>query len=305
MSEKITVHRSDGKVLLYTLFVTLALLWGLSFLGTKVALAEMTPIELLSVRWGMSLVLFCILIGLRIIKVSYRGKNIKLLALAVLVQPCIYAILEAWGIDLTTSSESSIFIAVVPLMVVLESFIFLKQKVSRRTGLGIIIGFAGVVISIAFSPEFSTGGKFTGYLCLIGAVTVGALYTLLSNRLGKEFSTMETSFGLAIAGGLFFNLLSLLQGNGLHPYKVFIAGGQTMWAVIYLGVGCSFAAYIIFNYTLSRLKADLATCIQTNSITVVGVAAGIIFGGDNWGWYTILGMLMTITGIVIASRDVK
>ena len=162
-----------------------------------------------------------------------------------------------------------------------------------------------MVTSIAFAPEFSTGGKLTGYLCLLGAVTVGALYTLLSNRLGKDFSTMETSFGLAIAGGLFFNVLSLIQGNGLHPYKVFLAGGQTMWAVIYLGVGCSFAAYIIFNYTLSRLKADLATCIQTNSITVVGVAAGIIFGGDNWGWYTILGMLMTITGIVIASRDVK
>lgn len=300
-----TENKKESKALLYTLFVVLALLWGLSFLGTKVALVELDPVELLAVRWGMSLVLFCLLIGLGIIKVSYKGKNIKLLALAVLMQPCIYAILEAWGINLTTSSESSIFIAVVPLMVVLESFVFFKQKVSLRTGLGIIIGFAGVVTSIAFAPEFSTGGKLTGYLCLLGAVTVGALYTLLSNRLGKDFSTMETSFGLAIAGGLFFNVLSLIQGNGLHPYKVFLAGGQTMWAVIYLGVGCSFAAYIIFNYTLSRLKADLATCIQTNSITVVGVAAGIIFGGDNWGWYTILGMLMTITGIVIASRDVK
>lgn len=300
-----TENKKESKALLYTLFVVLALLWGLSFLGTKVALVELDPVELLAVRWGMSLVLFCLLIGLGIIKVSYKGKNIKLLALAVLMQPCIYAILEAWGINLTTSSESSIFIAVVPLMVVLESFVFFKQKVSLRTGLGIIIGFAGVVTSIAFAPEFSTGGKLTGYLCLLGAVTVGALYTLLSNRLGKDFSTMETSFGLAIAGGLFFNVLSLIQGNGLHPYKVFLAGGQTMWSVIYLGVGCSFAAYIIFNYTLSRLKADLATCIQTNSITVVGVAAGIIFGGDNWGWYTILGMLMTITGIVIASRDVK
>ena len=295
----------ESKALLYTLFAALALLWGLSFLGTKVALVDLDPIELLSVRWGMSLILFCLLIGLRIIKVSYKGKNIRLLVPAVLVQPCIYAILEAWGINLTTSSESSIFIAVIPLMVVLESFLFFKQKVSRRTGLGIIIGFAGVVTSIVFSPEFSTGGKFAGYICLLATVAAGALYTLLSNKLGQEFSTMETTFGLAIGGGLFFNVLSLLQGNGLHPYKVFLAGGQTMWAVIYLGVGCSFAAYIIFNYTLSRLKAELAACIQTNSITVIGVIAGIVFGGDAWGWYTILGMLMTIAGIVIASKDVK
>ena len=78
-----------------------------------------------------------------------------------------------------------------------------------------------------------------------------------------------------------------------------------MWSLIYLGVGCSFGAYLIFNYTLSRLRADLATCIQTNSITVVGVAAGIIWGGDSRGWYTVVGMLMTIAGIIIASRDAK
>ena len=294
-----------NNTLLYILFVALALLWGLSFLGTKVALTELTPIEVLAVRWGMSLILFCILSGTGIITVNYRGKNIKLLSVAVMIQPCIYSIMETWGINLTTSSESSIIIAVIPLMVVLESLLFLKEKISRRTCIGIFTGFSGVVTAIIISPEFSTGGKPAGYLCLIGAVTVGALYTIISNRLGKEFSAMETTFALAAAGGVFFNLLSLLQGNGLHPYRVFFAGGTSTWALLYLGIGCSFTAYLIFNYILSRLKAELASCIQTNSITVVGVAAGIIWGGDSWGWYTVAGMLMTIAGIIIASRDVK
>ena len=273
-----------NNTLLYILFVALALLWGLSFLGTKVALTELTPIEVLAVRWGMSLILFCILSGTGIITVNYRGKNIKLLSVAVMIQPCIYSIMETWGINLTTSSESSIIIAVIPLMVVLESLLFLKEKISRRTCIGIFTGFSGVVTAIIISPEFSTGGKPAGYLCLIGAVTVGALYTIISNRLGKEFSAMETTFALAAAGGVFFNLLSLLQGNGLHPYRVFFAGGTSTWALLYLGIGCSFTAYLIFNYILSRLKAELASCIQTNSITVVGGAAGIIWGGDSWGW---------------------
>ena len=294
-----------NNTLLYILFVALALLWGLSFLGTKVALTELTPIEVLAVRWGMSLILFCILSGTGIITVNYRGKNIKLLSVAVMIQPCIYSIMETWGINLTTSSESSIIIAVIPLMVVLESLLFLKEKISRRTCIGIFTGFSGVVTAIIISPEFSTGGKPAGYLCLIGAVTVGALYTIISNRLGKEFSAMETTFALAAAGGVFFNLLSLLQGNGLHPYRVFFAGGTSTWALLYLGIGCSFTAYLIFNYILSRLKAELASCIQTNSITAVRVAAGIIWGGDSWGWYTVAGMLMTIAGIIIASRDVK
>lgn len=295
----------ESKTFLYILFTALALLWGLSFLGTKFALEELEPIEVLAVRWGMSLVLFSILAVTGIVRINFRGKNIKLLAIAVLIQPCVYSVLETWGINLTTSSESSIIIALIPLMVVVESFLFFRQKVSRRTAIGIVTGFSGVIIAIIFSPEFSTGGKIAGYLCLAGAVTVGALYTILSNRLGKEFTTMETTFALALAGGLFFNLLSLLQGNGLHPYEVLFSGGSSMWSLIYLGVGCSFGAYMIFNYTLSRLKAELATCIQTNSITAVGVIAGILWGGDSWGWYTAAGMLMTIAGIFIASRDVN
>ena len=59
-----------NNTLLYILFVALALLWGLSFLGTKVALTELTPIEVLAVRWGMSLILFCILSGTGIITVN-------------------------------------------------------------------------------------------------------------------------------------------------------------------------------------------------------------------------------------------
>ncbi len=48
-----TENKKESKALLYTLFVVLALLWGLSFLGTKVALVELDPVELLAVRWGI------------------------------------------------------------------------------------------------------------------------------------------------------------------------------------------------------------------------------------------------------------
>ena len=113
-----------NKVILYLLFTALALLWGLSFLGTKVALEELEPIEVLAVRWGMSLVLFCFLGVTGIIKINFKGKNVRLLAIAVAIQPCIYSILEAWRINLTTSSESSIIIGVIPLMVVIEGFLF-------------------------------------------------------------------------------------------------------------------------------------------------------------------------------------
>ena len=49
----------------------------------------------------------------------------------------------------------------------------------------------------------------------------------------------------------------------------------------------------------------VAATIQTNAITVVGVLAGILLGGEPWGWYTDVVLTMTITGIVISSQAEK
>jgi len=116
---------------------------------------------------------------------------------------------------------------------------------------------------------------------------------------------MEVTYGLTIAGALVFNTLSLLQGNGFHGYRMLFTDVETAGALLYLGIGCSCAAYMIFNYSISRLKVAVAATIQTNAITVVGVIAGIVFAGEPWGWYTIVGLTMTITGIVISSQEEK
>lgn len=291
--------------MIYLLLVILALLWGLSFLGTQVLLDVLAPMEILAVRWFLAFFVFSALIALKVVKVDYRGKPLKYLAVLTLLQPCIYSILETWGVKLTTSSESSIFIAVIPLMVVIENWLFFRQKSSRRVAGAILLSFAGVIVCVVFGPNFSAGSKLFGYLVLIGAVVCGAAYTVFTKRYIKNFSPMEVTYGLTIAGALVFNTLSLLQGNGFHGYRMLFTDVETAGALLYLGIGCSCAAYMIFNYSISRLKVAVAATIQTNAITVVGVIAGIVFAGEPWGWYTIVGLTMTITGIVISSQEEK
>jgi len=297
--------KSGNKLIIYTLFAVTALLWGMSFLWTKVALAELEVVELLAVRWTMATVLFAVLIAFRVIKVNFKGKSKKFLLLGAFVQPCLYALMETWGIDFTTSSVSSIFIAVIPLVVVILDALIFRAKVSKKTTFAIILAFSGVVVSVILAPDFAVGGRLLGYVCLIGAVISGGFYSILANKVGQEYSPIEFTFTMAVMASIWFNALSLLQGNGFSAYAVTFSGGEIALAVIMLGVGCSFGAYLMYNYTLSRLPAELASCIQANSTTAIGVIAGIALGGDSWGWYTILGLAMTIAGVVISSMDVE
>ncbi len=290
-----------ANIVSYAMFIFVALVWGLSFLVTKEALSELSTTEVLAVRWGMSAVLFIILAVTRLVKVNYKGKNLKGLILLVLCQPCTYAIMECIGVDRTTATESSIMIAAVPIIVVIESMIFLKKLPGKMATLGVLIGFSGVVLCIIPGATDSTNSQLIGYLCLIIAITVGAGYNIGTGLLSSEFSVLEISCAMSVGGGIFFTILSLLVGNGAHPYKVFFAGGAVTWQLIFLGLGCGVLCYAMYNYNLGKFPSTIASCIQTNSINVVGVLAGIIILNEPWGWYTVVGLLLAMTGIVICA----
>ena len=129
MKEKIT----EKKWFIYALVPLCALCWGFSYLGTTVALASLAPMQLLSLRWTVSALIFIILSALRIVRINYKGKDIRLILMVGILQPCIYSIFETMGIKLTTTSESSIFIATIPLMVLLIGSLFLHRKNSKKS----------------------------------------------------------------------------------------------------------------------------------------------------------------------------
>ena len=77
MKENIT----DKKWFLYVLVVIAATMWGMSYFGTKVALESLEPMQILTLRWTISTAVFFLLAVLKIIKVNFKGKPIKILSI--------------------------------------------------------------------------------------------------------------------------------------------------------------------------------------------------------------------------------
>ena len=289
------------KLISYFFFIFVALFWGLSFLIIKETLAELDTYEVLAARWGISAAAYLLAAALGIVKVRFKGKNLKGLLLLVLCQPCCYSLFECLGVDKTTATESSILIAAVPIIVIVEEFLILKKVPVKMAIIGVLIGFSGVVLSILPGAADSDSSHIIGYICLLIAITVGAYYNMGVSLNSDQFSVIEISFAMSVSGGIFFNILSLVMGNGLHPYKVFLQGGPVTWQLLFLGLGCGVLCYAMYNYNLDKISSTVASCIQTNSINVVGVVAGIMVLHEPWGWYTVIGVMLTVTGIVICA----
>lgn len=291
------------KIGLFIIVGLVSIIWGFSFLGTKIGLEKLSPMELLAMRWTLGAITLIVLALLKVIKVNLKGKSIKPLLVLAALQPCIYSICECEGIDRTTASESSILIAMIPLFVALISIAFCKKKVSGISVMAIIMAFIGVAVTIVFSPAFSLGGKAAGYLFLLGAVITGAIYTVYCNKIGDDYNPMEMTLVMAISGSIMFNAIMIAQGSGLKAYVTTVTDMHTLLAILFLGFGCTAFCYVGYNMVITMLPAHQASALQANLITLVGVISGILVKGDPCGWYTLLGMALIIAGIVIINMQ--
>ncbi|XVG94949.1 DMT family transporter [Eubacteriales bacterium KG127] len=302
---KIFISKAHGYQL-PGLIAMCALFWGFSFFATRVALGNgISEIELLSLRWGIAAIIFVTLYLLGVLHINLKWKKTREAILVSMFQPCFYSIFETWGIGETSTSESSLFIATIPLMVLITGRVFFKHKFSRKTTFAITLALLGVGIAIAFAEDFSFGGKYFGYMILLVAVLLGALYCHASARASENFTSMEMTFVMSVSGGIFFNVINVAMGNGVHGIIVAAGNGKVLLSVIFLGVCCSSICYIIFNYVLSKMNTATASNVISNSTTTVGVLSGALFSGDSFGWYTVIGLSMTIVGIWIASNENK
>jgi len=280
--------------------------WGVAFISLASLLKVMAPMQLLAARWGITGVLFLILIVCGKIKLDLKGKkNLPFLFLAGLFEPCAYSILEAYGVKMTSASISAIFVATIPSMTLILGILFFRHKADVKLVLSLLITFVGVAIATVFSPAFSVGGTRTGMVCMMFGVIAASMYSLSSKKASADFDAATVTTFMALEGGILFNIIALCQGYRLDTYTILFTDWSVMGNMLFLSVFCAFASYVCYNKLLGYVEPALGNNIVSSLSTVIGVVAGIIVMGDLWGWYTIFGMAVTLAGVWLASMRMR
>lgn len=292
----------NKKSVLFVLIFMCAFSWGASFVAMTWLLEYMDAFQILAVRWTIAVLFLFVLSKLRLIKLELKGKPVLPLFLTGLMQPVIYAVCEIYGVKYTTSSESAIFIATIPLMVLVLGMLFFKTKSSGKAIAAIIIAFAGIFVSVYFSPGFTIGGgKLLGYGTLLIAVLSAGFYSHFSSKAGEFYSPLETTYGMAIMAMIAFNAVNFAKGYGFSGYIACITDIRLAAGILFLGIMCSCFCYIVYNLCVKKIKPIIASNLISNSTTAIGVILGCVIAGDPFGWYTAVGVCMIIAGVCLAS----
>ena len=273
------------------------IIFGFSFLFSKVALGYANPLIILAVRFTVAFLVLNILWLFGIVKLNLKGKPKKKLILMALAQPLLYFIFELYGIEKSSSALSGVIISLVPVAVILLSTFVLKERPTLKQILFSVLSLSAVIVISLLSND---GGNNTliGIFLLLGAVVCAAVFNILSRSESERFTPFERTYMMFLIGTIGFNIIALvtLRENFFSELTVAVSSLEFWGAVGYLSVLSSIAAFMLYNYSTSVISSVRAASFS-NIITVISVFAGLIILKENLSVPQIICSFLIIIGV--------
>jgi len=279
-----------------------ATIFGFSFMFTRDALDHIAPFHLLGLRFAAAVLVMTTLRLLRLVKISVSWTDYMALLPLAIFQPLLYFSTETIGVQLTSSSQAGMMIAVIPIFVTILAVVILKERPTSLQYPFILASVGGVFFIMAMQSQNGLDANKLGSLLLMGAVMAAACYNIASRHASQRYSPVQTTWVMMVVGAVTFNAIAITQSLATGSIGQYFEPLPLVWpAVIYLGVLSSVAAFFLINYSLSKLTATQSS-VFANLTTVIAITAGVIFRGEAFYWYHAVGALTILAGVWGSNR---
>lgn len=286
------IHSMNTKV--WGMLILLSILWGGSFFFVGVAVYDLPPLTIVTLRvgiaaftlWGIALML-----GLR------PPKSIKVWGAFLgmgLLNNVIPFVLIVWGQTLIASGLASILNAATPIFTIVVAGILLPDE--RPTPLkliGVALGFVGVAVMIGV-PTLGSDSNLLAQLAIVGA----AISYAFAGVYGRRFKSLGVNPVITAAGQVTASTLILL------PISLFVDGTidvsevhmSTWMAILGLAVASTAIAYVLY-FKILELAGATNVLLVTLLVPVSAVLLGWLFLNESLELIHVLGMALIALGL--------
>ena len=280
----------------HVLALVTVLIWGTTFISTKVLLVDFDPVEILFIRFCMGF-LALIVICPRLLRGTTRRQELTFAA-AGLCGICLYYLLENIALTYTLASNVGIICSTAPFFTALLSRLFLRGEERLRPSF--FAGFAIAMIGIALislngaSLEVNPKGDALALL----AALVWACYSVLTRKIAAfGYGTVQTTQRVFFYGILFMIPALFIFGFELDVSR--FASPVNALNLLFLGLGASALCFVTWNHAVKLLGA-LKTSAYIYLAPAITVVASAIILHEPVTWATIAGLVLTLAGLVLS-----
>jgi len=275
-----------------------AAIWGGMYVVSKVVLEIIPPFALVSLRLILGIITLAIVLLLRgfpsipwnerlqIIGVGFVGYGISLS-------------LQFLGTKLSTAANGSLVTSATPTFVLLFAWLLLKERITPRRLLALVLATLGVVAVIDPRSAQLNPDLFLGNLLLLGAAITWALYSVLVHKVTQNIDVLAFTM-IAFFGGLPVTVPASVWEAGTTEIGEITLG--VIGGILFLGVISTALAMVLWNTAFAFVDASLAS-LTFFAQPVVGTFLGWLFLGEQITPLFLLGGLLIGLGLVVASRE--
>jgi drug/metabolite transporter (DMT)-like permease len=284
----------------YLAWFMLCFVWGTTYLAIKIALETIPPFLIGGLRYLAAGTLLFAVLRLRGYAMPSRAEWKASLIAGVLLLGIgnggvIWA--ELW----VPTGFAAILVACVPFwMVGTEAVLPKGDPLTRRSLLGLLIGFAGIVLLVW--PNLRLDGH-DGWTFALGVIVlqiacVGwALGSSLSRRRASKGDPVMFAATQMVCGGVVMFLAGLVSGD----LGRLVFSTRSASALLYLIVAGSLIGYVAYIYALTHLPATMVST-YTYANPVVAVTLGTLVLGEPFSWRIVFAVGIVLSGMFIVSR---
>ena len=262
------------KFVSWTIFIILCIIWGSSFILMRYSKDDLSSPQIAAVRIFSAGIVFLPLAIIHIRKIP--RKKLGLISLTGvfgnLVPACLFAEAIARNID---SSLAGILNSLTPVCVALIAIVFFKDKIKTQKILGVLVGFAGLILLTLTQGDISLENVGYSLLIVAGTISYGVNVNLVSHRL-KEINPVHIAT-ISLAFLIIPTAIVLWQQGFL---QLDFTNSHLQLAVIAsasLGIGGSAIATALF-YVLVQKAGGLFASLVTYGIPFVALFWGFAYG---------------------------
>ncbi len=279
---------TDNRLLIGLALGVLYLIWGSTYLGIRIALTDYPPFTLAAIRFALAGAGLYAYLRLRGVTPPTRRqwRNAAITGTMLLLGG---NGLVCFAEQSVSSGIAAVAVASMPLFAALFAG-FYGEWPHRRETLGLLIGFAGVVV---LNLGSSLSGASLGALALLAAPALWAFGSVWSRRQDMPAGPMNTAAQM-LAASVGLALVAWSTGEHLpaHP------GLRASLALLYLTVFGSLVAFSAYLYLLKTVRPALATSYAYIN-PPVAVLFGVGLAGEHVGPLDLAGMAIILIGVAI------
>lgn len=274
------------------------LVWGITFISTKILLKEFSPYEILLIRFSIGYICLWIMYPHMLKLKSIKHELAYMLAGVAGVM--LYGIFENTALTMTMASNVSILVSTAPFFTALLAHFLLRDE---RLRLNFILGFGISILGIALVTfngravlKLNPIGDILSVLCAI----IWGIYSIIIRKTSiHEYPNLAVTRRLFFYGIVFMLIMQPFLKMNIDFSRIFAAKNFVNY--IFLGVFACAICYCLWNFALNKLGA-IVSGNYIYIIPIITMVASAIVLKENITFMAIIGTVFIISGLFISSR---